>query len=102
MLRSLIFSSQCLGKGGGGGGGGGMPPFIESSLMIMCLGSTSFCSMVFFTGLDIGCLISLPIIKVIMAWTSSIFGAGSLRKLSSCTPFGLGSVWEGNLPFSCT
>ena len=103
MLRSLIFTSQCLGKRGkGGGGGGGMPLFIESSLMIMCSSSPSSCSLVFFTGLDISCSISLPLLKVIMAWTSSIFGVGLLRKLSSCTPFGLGSVWEGNLPFSCT
>ena len=80
---------------GGGGGGGGMLPFIESSLMIMCSGSPSSCSFVFPTGLDTGGLISLPLLKVIMAWTSSVCGAGSLRKLSSCTPLGLGSVWKG-------
>ena len=77
-----------------------MLSFIESSLMIMCSDSPSSCSLIFPTGLDTGCSISLPILKVIMAWTSSIFGAGSLGKLSSCTPLGLGSVWEGNLPFS--
>ena len=77
-----------------------MPPFIEYSLMIMCSGSPSSCSLVFPTGLDTGCSISLPLLKVIMAWTSSIFGAGSLRKVSSCNHLGLGSVWEGNLPFS--
>ena len=79
-----------------------MLPFIESSWMIMCSGSPFSCSLVFPTGLDTGCLISLPLLKVIMAWTSSIFSAGSLKKFNSCTPLGLGSVWDGNLPFSCT
>ena len=59
-----------------------MLPFIESSLMIMCSGSPSTCSLVFFTGLDTFYSISLPLLKVIMAWTSSIFGVGSLTKLS--------------------
>ena len=59
-----------------------MPTFIESSLMIMCSGSPSSCSLVFFTGLDTDCSISLPLLKVIMPWTSSIFGAGSLRESS--------------------
>ena len=77
-----------------------MLPFIESSFMIMCSGSPFSCSLVFPTGLDTGCSISLPLLKVIMAWTSSIFAAGSLRKFSSCTPLGLGSVWDGNLPCS--
>ena len=79
-----------------------MLPFIESSLMIMCSGSPFSCSLVFPIALDIGCSISLPLLKVIMAWTSSIFSAGSLRKFNSCTPLGLGSVFDGNLPFSCT
>ena len=71
-----------MGGGGGGGvgvGGGGMLAFIESSLMIICLGSPFSCSLFSPTGLDIGCSISLPLLKVIMAWTSSIFSAGSLR-----------------------
>ena len=76
--------------------------FIESSLMIMCSDSISSFSLVLLAGLGPDYSISLPLLKVIMAWTSSIFGAGSLRKLSSCTPLGLGSVWDGNLPFSCT
>ena len=79
-----------------------MLSFIESYLMNMCSGSSSFCSLVFLAGLDTGCSISLPLLKVIMAWTSSILFSGSLGKLSSCTPLGLGSVWEGNLPFSST
>ena len=95
-----------LGGGGGGGGGGGeggfMLAFIGSSLIITCSGSPFSCSLVFFTGLDTGCSISLPLLKGIMACTSSIFGVDSLRKFSSCTPLGLGSVWDGNLPFSYT
>ena len=105
FLRSLLFASQCLGKWGGGGGGGGgrdMLSFIESSLMIMCSDFSSSCSLIFPVDLGIGFSIALPLLKVIMAWTSSTFSAGSLRKLSSCTPLGLGSVWEGNLPISCT
>ena len=101
LLKSLLFASQCLGKLGGGGGGC-MLAFIKSSLMITCSGSPFSRSLVFFTGLDTGYSISLPLLKVIMAWTSSIFGADLLRKFSSCTPLGLGSVWDGNLPFSCT
>ena len=79
-----------------------MLSFIESSLMIICSGSPFSCSLFSPTGLDIGCSISIPFLKVIMSWTSSIFSAGSLRKFNSCTPLGLGSVWDGNLPFSCT
>ena len=79
-----------------------MLSFIESSLMIMCSESSSSCSLIFPTVLDTCCSLSLPLLKVIMAWTSSIFGVGSLGKLSSCTPLGLDSVWEGNLPFSST
>ena len=75
-----------------------MLPFFESSLMIMYPGSPFSRSLVFSTGLDNGCSISLPLLKVIMAWTSSIFSAGSLRKFNSCTPLGLGRVWDGNLP----
>ena len=58
--------------------GGGMLFFIESSLMNMCYGSTSSFSLVSPAGLGTGCSISLPLLKVIMALTSSIFGAGSL------------------------
>ena len=63
-----------------------MLSFIESSLMIMCSDSSSSRSLIFPSDLGIDCSISLPLLKVIMAWTSSIFGADSLRKLSSCTP----------------
>ena len=62
--------------------------------MIMCSGSPFYCSLVSPTGLDTGCSISLPLLKVIMAWTSSIFGAGSLRKFSSCTPLGQCLGWK--------
>ena len=52
--------------------------FIESSLMNMCSGSTSSSSLVSPAGLGTGYSISLPLLKVIMALTSSIFGVGSL------------------------
>ena len=58
--------------------GGGMLLFIESYLMNTCSSSTSSFSLVFPSGLGPRCSSSLPLLKVIMAWTSSIFGAGSL------------------------
>ena len=60
------------------GNGGGMLFFIESSLMNMCSGSTSSSSLASLAGLGTDYSISLPLLKVIMALTSSIFCAGSL------------------------
>ena len=93
LLRSLLLLLSAWGNGGG------MLSFIESSLMNISSGSSPSCSLVFPTSLDTGCSISLPLLKVIMAWASSIFGAGSLRKLSSCTPLGLGQCLGGEPPF---
>ena len=76
-----------------------MLSFIESSLMIMCSDSSSSCSLIFPADLGIGCSISLPLLKVIMAWNSSIFGAGSLRRLSSCTPPRIGQCLGRESPF---
>ena len=60
------------------GNGGGMLFFIESSLMNMCSGCNYSSSLVSQAGVGTDCPISLPLLKVIMALTSSIFGAGSL------------------------
>ena len=82
------------------GNGGGLQCFIESSLMITLLGSVSFSLHVSSAALDTGCSISLPLLKVIIAFTSSI--PELLDEPTSWTPFGFGNVWEGNLPLSCT
>ena len=74
--------------------------FIESSLIIILSGSASFSFFVSSAILGTGCLISFPLLKVMIAFTSSILEL--LEEPISWTPFGLGSVWEGNLPFSCT
>ena len=74
--------------------------FIESSLIIILSGSASFSFFVSSAILGTGCSISFPLLKVMIAFTSSILEL--LEELISWTPFGLGSVWEGNLPFSCT
>ena len=68
--------------------------------MITLLGSASFSLLVSSTALGIGCSISLPLLRVIIAFTSSI--PELLDEPTSWTPFGFGSVWEGNLPLSCT
>ena len=77
-----------------------MQYFIESSLMITLSGSASCSLIVSSTALGTGCSISLPLLRVITAFTSSI--PELLDEPTSWTPFGFGSVWEGNLPFSCT
>ena len=82
------------------GNGGGMQCFIESSLMITFSGSASFSSHVSSTSLDTGCSISLPLLRVIIAFTLSI--PELLDEPTSWTPFGFGNVWEGNLPLSYT
>ena len=77
-----------------------MQCFIESSLMVTLSGSVSFPLLVSLVALGIGCSISLPLLRVIIAFTSSI--PELLDEPTSWTPFGFGSVWEGNLPLSCT
>ena len=75
-----------------------MQCFIESSLMITLSGSDSFSLIVSSTALGTGCSISLPLLRVIIAFTSSI--PELLDEPTSWTPFKFGSVWEGNLPLS--
>ena len=82
------------------GNGGGMQCFIESSLMITLSGSASCSLLVSSTTLGTGCSIYFPLLRVIIAFTSSI--PELLDEPTSWTPFGFGSVWEGNLPLSCT
>ena len=82
------------------GNGGGMQCFIVSSLMITLSGSASFSLLVSSTALGTGCSISLPLLRVIIAFTSSI--PELLNEPTSWTPFGFGNVREGNLPLSCT
>ena len=74
--------------------------FTGSSLMITFSGSASFSLHVSSAVMGIGCSISLPLLRVIIAFTSSI--PELLDEPTSWTPFGLGNVWEGNLPLSCT
>ena len=64
--------------------------------------SASFSSVPYFAGLGTVYSTSLPLLKMITTLTSSIMGGGSLEELNSCTPLGLGYVYEGNFPFSCT
>ena len=74
--------------------------FTGSSLMITLSGSASFSLHVSLAVMGIGCSISLPLLRVIMDFTSSI--PELLDEPTSWTPFGFGNVWEGNLPLSCT
>ena len=74
--------------------------FTEYSLIIIFSGSTSFSLHVSSAVMGTGCSISFPLLNVMIAFTSSIFEL--LEEPISCTPFGFGSVWEGNLPFSGT
>ena len=82
------------------GNGGGMQCFIESSLMITLSSSASFSLHVSSAALGTGCSISLPLLRVIMDFTSS--NPELLDDPTSWTPFGFGNVWEGNLHLSCT
>ena len=82
------------------GNGGGMQCFIEYSLMITLSGSASCSLLVSSTALGTGCSISFPLLRVIIVFNSSI--PELLDEPTSWTPFGFGSVWEGNLPLSCT
>ena len=74
--------------------------FIKSSLIIILSGSASFSFYVSLAILGTSCSISFPLLKVMIAFTSSIIEL--LEEPISWTPFGFGSVWEGNIPFSCT
>ena len=74
--------------------------FIESFLIIILSGSASFSFSVSSAVMGTGCSISFPLLKVMIAFTSSILEL--LEEPISWTPFGFGSVWEGNLPFSYT
>ena len=79
-----------------------MLSFTASSLIAILSGSASSSSLASYVGVGIGFSICLPLLKAITAFTSSILGVGSLEELTSWTPLGLGCVWEGNFPFSCT
>ena len=68
--------------------------------MITLSGSASFSFHVSLVVMGTGCFISLPLLRVIIAFTSSI--PELLDEPTSWTPFGFGNVWEGNLPLSCT
>ena len=64
--------------------------FIESSLIIILLGSASFSFLVSSIILGTGCSIYFPLLKVMTTFTSSILEL--LEEPISWTPFGLGSV----------
>ena len=74
--------------------------FTGSSLMITLSGSASISLHVSSVVMGTGCSISLPLLRVIIAWTSSI--PELLDEPTSWTPFGFGNVWEGTFPLSCT
>ena len=74
--------------------------FTGSSLIITLSGSASFSFSVSSAIMGTGCSISFPLLKVMMAFTSS--NLELLEEPISWTPFGFGSVWEGNLPLSYT
>ena len=71
-----------------------------SSLINTLLGLDSFSLNVSLAFVGTGCSISLPLLKVVIAFTSSI--PELLDEPTSWTPFGFGNVWERNLPLSCT
>ena len=85
---------------GAWGNGGGMVFFTGSSPMITLLGSASFSLHVSSVVMGTGCSISLPLLRVIIAFTSSI--PELLDEPTSWTPFGFGNVMVGNLPLSYT
>ena len=74
------------------GKGGGVLFFTAFSLITSSSGLASFASWPSSVGLGTDYSTSLPLLQVIMAFTSSILGAGSLVELTSCTPLGLGCV----------
>ena len=74
------------------GKGGGVIFFTTFPLVTFFSGLASFVSRPSSAIMGTGYLISLPLLKVIIALTSSILGFGSLEELNSCTPLGLGCV----------
>ena len=64
--------------------------FTESSLIITLSGSTSFSLLVASAVMGTGCSISFPLLKVMIAFTSSI--PELLDEPTSWTPFGFGNV----------
>ena len=74
--------------------------FTGSSLIITLSGSVSFSLHVSSAVMGTGCSISFPLLKVIIAFTSSI--PELFDEPTSSTPFGFGNVWEGNLPLFYT
>ena len=74
--------------------------FTGSSLIITLSGSTSFSLHVSSAVMGTGCSISLPFLRVMIAFTSSI--PELLDEPTSWTHFGFGNVWEGNLHLFCT
>ena len=74
--------------------------FTGSSLIITLSGSASFSLHVSSAVMGTGCSISFPLLKVMIAFTSSI--PELLDEPTLWTPFGFGNVLEGNFPLSCT
>ena len=74
--------------------------FTGSSLMITLSGPASFSLHVSSAVMGTGFSISFPLLRVIIAFTSSI--PELLDEATSWIPFGFGNVREGNLPLSCT
>ena len=95
LMVFFLFLSAC-------GKGGGVISFTVSSFGASSSGSGSTTLGPSTTGLGVDGLTSLPLLKVTIAFTSSILGFGSLAELNSCTPLGFGCVWDGNFPFSRT
>ena len=67
--------------------------FTGSSLIITLSGSASFSLHVSLAVMGTSCSISLPLLRVMIAFTSSI--PELLDEPTSCTPFGFGNVWKG-------
>ena len=74
--------------------------FTGSSLIITLSGSASFSLHVSSVVMGTGCSISFPLLRVMIAFTSSI--PELLDEPTSWTPSGFGNVWEGYLPLSYT
>ena len=74
--------------------------FTGSSRITTLSGSASFSLHVSSAVMGIGCSISFPLLRVMIAFTSSI--PELLDEPTSWTPFRLGNVWEGNVPLSYT
>ena len=90
----FFLASQCLGKWRGHGF---LHWFFTEYYLFRI---SSFSLQVSSAVMGIGCFIFLPLLRVMIAFTSSI--PELLDEPISWTPFGFGNVWEGNLPLSCT